>query len=65
MNLPLFLKNNTFSSIDPNLGGLGWVIDPEGHVLGVTSPKEPFLTVEIDLDLADEAKQTYPRYLPD
>ena len=65
MKLPLFLKNNTFSSIDPNLGGLGRVIDHEGQVLGVKSPKEPFLTVEIDLDLADEAKQTYPRYLPD
>lgn len=33
--------------------------------MGVTSQTEPFLTVEIDLDLADEAKQTYPRYAPD
>ena len=28
--------------------------------MGVTSQTEPFLTVEIDLDLADEAKQTIP-----
>ena len=59
------ISSNKFNPTDPNLGGLGWIIDPEGHVLGVTSPTEPFLTVDIDLDLADEAKQTYPRYVPD
>ncbi|MCP4416873.1 MAG: carbon-nitrogen hydrolase family protein [Chloroflexi bacterium] len=45
------------------LGGMGWVIDPDGKVLGKTSAKHPFITVEIDLNLADEAKQTYPRYV--
>jgi len=45
-------------------GGTGWVTEPnQGTVLGLTSPDAPFLTVEIDLSLADAAKQTYPRYV--
>jgi len=45
-------------------GGHGWVIEPEeGDVLGLTSPAEPFLTVDIDLTVADRAKATYPRYV--
>jgi len=47
-------------------GGAGWIIEPEeGSVLGVTSPNKPFLTVEIDLEHAEKAKRTYPRYVPD
>jgi N-carbamoylputrescine amidase len=42
-------------------GGVGWVIDPEGTVLGVTSPSEPYLTIDIDLEKAVRAKTTYPR----
>ncbi|WP_419905610.1 carbon-nitrogen hydrolase family protein [Kiloniella sp.] len=48
-----------------NLGGLGWVIDPEGNVLGTTSPEEPFITVEIDPGFAERSKKTYPRYVAD
>lgn len=45
-------------------GGHGWVIEPEeGEVLGLTSPTEPFLTVDIDLDVSARAKHTYPRYV--
>jgi N-carbamoylputrescine amidase len=44
-------------------GGAGWVSDPEGRVLGLTNDEHPFLTVELDLALADEAKMTYPRYI--
>jgi len=45
-------------------GGAGWVIEPEeGRLLGVTSRNKPFLTVEIDLEDAEKAKQTYPRYV--
>jgi N-carbamoylputrescine amidase len=43
-------------------GGNGWIIDPDGKVLGVTSSKEPFLTIDIPLTAAEEAKLTYPRY---
>jgi len=42
-------------------GGMGWAIDPDGGVLGTTSEEEPFVTVEVDLKKADEAKKTYPR----
>lgn len=44
-------------------GGLGWVIDPDGQVLAVTTPDDPFVTVEIDLEVARKAKTTYPRYV--
>jgi N-carbamoylputrescine amidase len=47
-------------------GGAGWVIEPEeGSVLGVTSQNKPFLTVAIDLEHAEKAKHTYPRYATD
>lgn len=47
-------------------GGTGWVIEPEeGEVLATTSAEQPFATVEIDLGVADRAKQTYPRYVDD
>lgn len=47
-------------------GGGGWIIEPEeGEVLGVTSSKEPFLTLDISLEVAEKAKHTYPRYVLD
>jgi len=46
--------------------GVGWIIEPEeGKVLGLTSPEQPILTLDIDLARADKAKQTYPRYVLD
>lgn len=47
----------------PNLGGLGWIIGPDGEVLAETSQKNPYVTLEIDLDKARMAKKTYPRYI--
>lgn len=44
-------------------GSHGWIIDPDGMVLGTTSPSAPFLTRELDLSLADRAKSSYPRYI--
>jgi N-carbamoylputrescine amidase len=44
-------------------GGLGWVIGPDGDVLATTSPDEPFVTCEVDLEAARAAKSTYPRYV--
>lgn len=60
------LSSNHVSD-DPNLdlGGQGWVIDPDGQVLALTSRQQPFATVEIDLARAEAAKQTYPRYVLD
>jgi N-carbamoylputrescine amidase len=59
------LSSNKFSLEGADLGGQGWIIDPDGEVLGVTSRNDPFLTVNIDLEEADRAKETYPRYVAD
>ena len=45
------------------MAGTGWIIDPDGEVLGVTSGERPFLTLDLDLEMARQAKQTYPRYV--
>ena len=44
-------------------GGSGWIIDPAGKVLAVTSAVEPFVTRDIDLAKAANAKDSYPRYV--
>ena len=41
--------------------GRGWVMDPDGNVLGLTSGERPFVTVDIDRSKAVKAKKTYPR----
>ena len=46
-------------------GGAGWIINPAGEVLGVTSNDAPFLTLDVDLDVAEAAKNAYPRYVKD
>jgi N-carbamoylputrescine amidase len=58
-------SNHAGQSGDLILGGVGWVTDPDGRVLATTSDEQPFVTVEIDLLVAEAAKQTYPRYVDD
>ena len=53
------------NSADPEHGGLGWAVDPEGVVVATTSRDEPFATVEVDLEQVDAAKSAYPRYVPE
>lgn len=48
-----------------DLGGMGWLCDPDGAVLATTSEAEPFVTLELDLSAAERAKSTYPRYVDD
>ncbi len=56
------LSSNRIGRRDPaNFGGLGWIIGPDGEVLGTTSRQKPFNTVKIDLAAAERAKGTYPR----
>jgi N-carbamoylputrescine amidase len=43
--------------------GGGWIVDPDGDVLGVTSDDEPWITREVDPGDAEAAKETYPRYV--
>ena len=46
--------------------GSGWIIEPEeGEVLAVTSPTEPYITLDIDLAISEKAKRTHPRYVRD
>jgi N-carbamoylputrescine amidase len=44
-------------------GGRGWIIDPAGDVLAVTSEAEPFATRDIDLSMVARASESYPRYV--
>ena len=46
-----------------NLGGGGYIIDPEGKLLARTDEDTPFASAEIDLDFARASKATYPRYV--
>lgn len=61
------LSSNLWAPKDagPDLGGLSWIIDPEGNILAKTDQDSPFATAEIDLGFARESKATYPRYVPE
>jgi N-carbamoylputrescine amidase len=60
------LSSNPVNDGDPvSLGGQGWIVDPDGEVLALTSAAEPFATRDLDLAQAEAAKQTYPRYVLD
>ena len=43
--------------------GRGWIIDPGGKTIAITSEDAPFVTAQIDLSLAERARATYPRYV--
>jgi N-carbamoylputrescine amidase len=58
-------SNRAGASSGIEWAGTGWVIDPEGSVLGVTLPERPFVTIEVDPAVAAAARATYPRYVPD
>jgi len=45
------------------LGGLGWIVGPDGEVVALTTPDRPFATATINLTGAERAKHTYPRYV--
>ena len=47
---------------EATFGGHGWIMEPDGDVLGLTSRRQPFVTVKIERSKADAAKVTYPRY---
>lgn len=58
-------SNREGSANGVDFGGVGWVIDPDGGMIATTSRDTPVVTVEIDPDLANRAKLTYPRYIPE
>lgn len=49
--------------VDPTgtCGGGGWIVDPDGRLLALTSADEPCATVDLDLALPAAARATYPR----
>jgi N-carbamoylputrescine amidase len=50
---------------EADLGGQGWIVGPNGKVLGLTTQEQPFLTLDLDLTKAEKAKEMYPRYVED
>ena len=58
-------SNHAGCAGDMELGGCGWICDPDGAVLATTDADSPFVTLELDLARADAAKSTYPRYVDD
>lgn len=48
-----------------DFGGNSWVVSPDGAVLTKTDRDRPISTVEIDVEAARRAKDTYPRYALD
>jgi predicted amidohydrolase len=61
-----FCLSSNHVSTEPDLihlGGQGWIIAPDGEVLVLTSHEQPFVTTEIELNAAGQAKHTYPRYV--
>lgn len=49
----------------PRFDGGSTIVDPEGDVLARTTPTTPSATATLDLDLAEVARSTYPRYVDD
>lgn len=43
--------------------GGSWLLSPEAAILAETTIQQPFITAEIDILVAEEAKTTYPRDL--
>jgi N-carbamoylputrescine amidase len=44
-------------------GGAGWIIGPDGEVLGRTSADAPWITVDLDLARQAAERHGYPRYV--
>jgi predicted amidohydrolase len=56
-------SSNLYRQGGVDLGGMGFLVGPDGDLLATTDAAEPFATVDIDLTVARDAKATYPRYL--
>ena len=54
-------SNRSGANSAARFGGQGWIVDPDGKVVGLTSAEQPVFTAELDLDDAELAKSTYPR----
>ena len=60
------LSSNRSGQSDHNFqwGGSGWIAEPmNGNLLGITTPQEKFITMEIDITKSRNAKKEYPLYV--
>jgi len=59
------LSSNLYNPIGEgaDLGGIGWIISPEGEIIKSTNANRPFVTMDIDIEDSRKAKKTYPRYV--
>ena len=59
------LSSNLYNPIGEgaDLGGIGWIISPEGEIIKSTNANRPFVTMDIDINDSRKAKTTYPRYV--
>jgi N-carbamoylputrescine amidase len=56
------LSSNRVSA-SGEFGGHGWIIDPEGNVMGITDQTHPSVTLDVDIAAVDRAQDRYfPRY---
>jgi len=57
--------NVSSNRVDPTgaCGGVGWIIDPTGHILAQTTRDAPFATIDIDLSASAAARDDYPGYI--
>ncbi|HJO93110.1 MAG TPA: carbon-nitrogen hydrolase family protein [Victivallales bacterium] len=43
--------------------GKSWIISPYGRLLALTDENNKYITLDIDIKIAENAKSTYPRYV--
>lgn len=55
------ISSNRISK-DGLMGGMGWIISPDGALLAHTVRDAPFATFDVDPAVAVAAQSTYPRY---
>ena len=55
-------SNRAGPGLCDDFAGAGWIIDPDGEVIAVTSRNCPVVTCELNLEAARNAKDSYPRY---
>jgi len=52
-------------ALGQTFGGCGWVVDPRGEVLGETSPANPVIFCDLDLEAVRRAQSEYPCSVPE
>ena len=64
-DLELIDESVAAAGVEPRQAEAGIIEPEEGAVLGVTTAERPFLTLDINLEAAHRAKNSYPRYVLD